>query len=134
MWYTKYKYFHPLIHHNPLILNYYYAYLSVAESHCSFSTGFQQDLGQTTALYTNLKPTKGEYIMANGLGTPIKKETETDILATTRKAFGKLNATPPTLEQRLQSLSETELGTTLQTAQFVKLAHGFGSRVGNTQA
>ena len=34
----------------------------------------------------------------------------------------------------LQSLSETELGTTLQTAQFVKLAHGFGSRVGNTQA
>ena len=72
--------------------------------------------------------------MANGLGTPTKKETENDILATTRKAFGKLNATPATLEQRLQSLSETELGTTLQTAQFVKLAHGFGSRVGNTQA
>ncbi|MDB3861636.1 hypothetical protein N9301_09180 [Paracoccaceae bacterium] len=72
--------------------------------------------------------------MANGLGTPIKKETETDILATTRKAFGKLSATPPTLEQRLQSLSETELGIILQTAQFVKLAHGFGTRFGTTQA
>lgn len=72
--------------------------------------------------------------MANGLGTPLKKETETDILATTRKAFGKLNATPPTLEQRLTSLTETDLKLILSTAQYVKLAHGFGSRAGNTQA
>ena len=70
--------------------------------------------------------------MANGLATPIKKEK--DILAITRKEFGRLNAAPPTLEQRLQSLSETDLKLILSTAQLVKLAHGFGSRAGNTQA
>ena len=70
--------------------------------------------------------------MANGLASPLKKET--DILATTRKAFGKLNRNPPTLGARLESLSEQELNLVLNTAQFVKLAHSFGSRVGNTQA
>mgnify|MGYP001439126053 CR=1 FL=1 len=70
--------------------------------------------------------------MANGLATPIKKEN--DILTATRKAFGKLNAAPQTLEQRLSNLSETNLRVILSTAQFVKVAHGFGNRSGSTKA
>ena len=66
--------------------------------------------------------------MANGLASPLKKETETDILSSTRKTFGKLNSKPPTLEKRLESLSEQELNLVLQTANFVKMAHSFGDR------
>ena len=61
-----------------------------------------------------------------GLATPTRKEN--DILTSTRKAFGKLNRKPLPLEDRLQRLSEQELNLVLQTAQFVKLAHGFGER------
>ena len=63
--------------------------------------------------------------MANGLATPTMKK-ENDILAATRKAFGKLEGKPRSLEQRLQSLTEQELGLVVQTAQFVKMAHSFG--------
>ena len=55
-------------------------------------------------------------------------EKENDILTATRKAFGKLGGKPKTLEQRLQSLREQELGLVAQTAQFVKMAHSFGDR------
>ena len=66
--------------------------------------------------------------MANGLATPLKKEKDNDILSSTRKAFGKLNSKPRTLESRLESLSEQELNLVLQTANFVKMAHSFGDR------
>lgn len=46
----------------------------------------------------------------------------------TRKAFGKSNKQPPTLEEKLQRLTERELNTVLQTAQFVKLANGMGKQ------
>ena len=59
-----------------------------------------------------------------GLATPTRKEN--DILTSTRKEFGKLNRKPLPLEGRLQRLSEQELNLVFQTAQFVKLAHGFG--------
>ena len=65
---------------------------------------------------------------SNGLASPLKKEKDNDILSSTRKAFGKLNSKPRTLESRLESLSEQELNLVLQTAHFVKLAHGFGDR------
>ena len=65
--------------------------------------------------------------MANGLATPTKKK-ENDILSATRKAFGRLEGKPRSLEQRLQSLTEQELGLVVQTAQFVKMAHSFGDR------
>ena len=61
-----------------------------------------------------------------GLATPIRKEN--DVLTATRKAFGKLDRKPMPLEDRLQRLSEQELYLVLQTAQFVKMAHGFGDR------
>ncbi len=64
--------------------------------------------------------------MANGLTTPTMKK-ENDILSATRKAFGKLYGKPRTLEQRLQGLTEQELGRVVQTAQFVKMAHSFGN-------
>ena len=63
--------------------------------------------------------------MANGLATPTMKK-ENDILAATRKAFGRLDGKPRSLEQRLQSLTDQELGLVVQTAQFVKMAHSFG--------
>ena len=63
--------------------------------------------------------------MANGLATPTTKR-ENDILAATRKAFGKLEGKPRSLEQRLQSLTERELVLIVQTAQLVKTAHSFG--------
>ena len=61
-----------------------------------------------------------------GLATPIRKEN--DVLTATRKAFGKLERKPMPLEDRLQRLSEQELYLVLQTAQFVKMAHGFGEK------
>ena len=63
--------------------------------------------------------------MADGLATPIRKDN--DLLSATRKAFGKLDRTPMTLEKRLERLSETELQVVLQTAQMVKMAHSFGN-------
>lgn len=63
--------------------------------------------------------------MANGLATPTMKK-ENDILSATRKAFGRLEGKPRSLEQRLNSLTEQELGLVVQTAQFVKMAHSFG--------
>ena len=63
--------------------------------------------------------------MANGLATPTMKK-ENDILSATRKAFGKLDGKQRSLEQRLQSLTDQELGLVVQTAQFVKMAHSFG--------
>ena len=60
----------------------------------------------------------------NGLAAPVK--TQDDILSMTRKAFGKSNKQPRSLEQRLQGLSEKDLKLVLQTAQFVKLANGTG--------
>jgi len=61
-----------------------------------------------------------------GLASPTK---ETDsILSMTRKTFGKSNKQPPTLEEKLQRLTERELQTVLQTAQFVKLANGMGKQ------
>ena len=65
---------------------------------------------------------------SNGLATPLKKEKDNDILSSTRKVFGKLNSKPRTRESRLESLSEQELNLVVQTAHFVKLAHGFGDR------
>ena len=62
---------------------------------------------------------------ANGLATRTTKK-ENDILSATRKAFGKLDGKPRSLEQRLQSLTDQELGLVVQTAQFVKMAHSFG--------
>ena len=50
---------------------------------------------------------------------------ENDILAATRKVFGKLEGEPRSLEQRLQSLTEQESGLVVQTAHFVKTAHSF---------
>ena len=63
--------------------------------------------------------------MANGLATPTMKK-ENDILSATRRAFGRLEGKPRSLEQRLNSLTEQELGLVVQTAQFVKMAHSFG--------
>ena len=63
--------------------------------------------------------------MANGLATLTMKK-ENDILSATRKAFGRLEGKPRSLEQRLQSLTDQELGLVVQTAQFVKMAHSFG--------
>jgi len=63
--------------------------------------------------------------MANGLASPTTKK-ENDILSATRKAFGRLEGKPRSLEQRLNSLTEQELGLVVQTAQFVKMAHSFG--------
>ena len=63
--------------------------------------------------------------MANGLASPTTKK-ENDILSATRKAFGKLDRKQRSLEQRLQSLTDQELGLVVQTAQFVKMAHSFG--------
>ena len=63
--------------------------------------------------------------MANGLATPTMWK-ENDILAATRTAFGKLEGKPRSLGQRLQSLTEQELGLVAQTAQFVKTAYSFG--------
>ena len=60
----------------------------------------------------------------NGLAAPVK--TQDDILSMTRKAFGKSNKQPRSLEQRLQGLSEKDLKLVLQTAQYVKLANGMG--------
>ena len=62
--------------------------------------------------------------MANGLATPTTKK-ENDILSATKKAFGKLDGKPRSLEQRLTSLTEQELGLVVQTAQFVRMAHSF---------
>ena len=60
----------------------------------------------------------------NGLAaSTINKEV--NILGATRKAFGKLDGTPRSLEERLNRLRDTELGLVLQTAQFVKIAHSF---------
>ena len=61
-----------------------------------------------------------------GLATPIRKEN--DLLTATRKAFGKLDRKQAPLEERLQRLSEQDLYLVLQTASFVKMAHGFGER------
>ena len=61
----------------------------------------------------------------NGLAAPVK--TQDDILSMTRKAFGKSNKQPRSLEQRLQGLSEKDLKLVLQTAQYVKLANGMGN-------
>ena len=61
-----------------------------------------------------------------GLATPIRKEN--DVLTATRKAFGKLDRKQAPLEERLQRLSEQDLYLVLQTASFVKMAHGFGER------
>ena len=63
--------------------------------------------------------------MANGLATPTTKK-DNDILSVTRKAFGKLDGKPRSLEQRLNSLTEQELGLVVQIAQFVRMAHSFG--------
>ena len=60
-----------------------------------------------------------------GLASPTTKK-ENDILSATRKAFGKLDRKQRSLEQRLQSLTDQELGLVVQTAQFVKMAHSFG--------
>ena len=60
-----------------------------------------------------------------GLASPTT-EKENDILSATRKAFGKLDRKQRSLEQRLQSLTDQELGLVVQTAQFVKMAHSFG--------
>ena len=59
-------------------------------------------------------------------GPQLKKEN--DVLTSTRKDFGKLDRKPIPLDDRLYLLSEQELYLVLQTAQFVKLAHGFGER------
>ena len=59
-----------------------------------------------------------------GLASP-QKEADS-ILSMTRKTFGKSNKQPPTLEEKLQRLTERELQTVLQTAQYVKLANGMG--------
>ena len=61
-----------------------------------------------------------------GLSPPIRKDH--DLLASIRKAFGKLSKTPMPLDKRLEGLSETELGLVVQTAQFVKIAHSYGDR------
>ena len=42
-----------------------------------------------------------------------------------KRAFGPVSSTPVSLEQQLQSLSESELNLVLTTAQMVKMAHGF---------
>jgi hypothetical protein len=60
-----------------------------------------------------------------GLATPTMKK-ENDILAATRKAFGKLDRKSRSLEQWLQGLTEQELGLVVRIAQFVKMAHSFG--------
>ena len=59
-----------------------------------------------------------------GLASP--QQEADSILSMTRKTFGKSNKQPPTLEEKLQRLTERELQTVLQTAQFVKLANGMG--------
>tara|TARA_R100001510_G_C7563600_1_gene142728 strand:+ start:151 stop:528 length:378 start_codon:yes stop_codon:yes gene_type:complete len=63
--------------------------------------------------------------MTNGLATPIRKEN--DLMSGIRKAFGKGSGTPMPLEKRLERLSEQDLYGVIQTAQFVKMAHSFGS-------
>jgi hypothetical protein len=64
---------------------------------------------------------------STGLASPTTKK-ENNILTATRKAFGKLDRKQIPLEDRLQKLSEQDLHLVLQTAQFVKMAHGFGER------
>ena len=59
-----------------------------------------------------------------GLASP--QQEADSILSMTRKTFGKSNKQPPTLEEKLQRLTERELQTVLQTAQYVKLANGMG--------
>jgi len=50
---------------------------------------------------------------------------ESDLIKDIKRAFGPASSTPATLEQQLQSLSESELNLVLTTAQMVKMAHGF---------
>ena len=59
-----------------------------------------------------------------GLASPTKEPD--DILSQTRKAFGKRTGKPRSLEQKLEAITERELETVLQTAQFVKMANSFG--------
>ena len=60
---------------------------------------------------------------SKGLASPTSKKD--DIVDITRKAFGKLGATPRTLKQQLDSLAENELEVVLQTAHMVKLSSVF---------
>ena len=55
----------------------------------------------------------------NGLMKP--KSKPTDLMANMRKALGPAPSTPRSLEEKLQSLTETELNLVLNTAQMVKL-------------
>ncbi len=59
-----------------------------------------------------------------GLASPTNEPD--DILSQTRKAFGKRTGKPRSLEQKLEAITERELETVLQTAQFVKMANSFG--------
>ena len=61
-----------------------------------------------------------------GLASPTNEPD--DILSQTRKAFGKRTGKPRSLEQKLDAITERELETVLQTAQFVKLANGMGKQ------
>ena len=63
--------------------------------------------------------------MTNGLATPIRKEN--DLMSGMRKAFGKGSGTPMPLGKPLERLLEQDLYGIIQTAQFVKMAHSFGS-------
>ena len=55
----------------------------------------------------------------HGLMKPTTKPN--DLITNMRKAFGPASSTPQSLEQKLQSLTETELNLVLNTAQMVKL-------------
>ena len=66
----------------------------------------------------------------SGIMQPPPKES--DLMKDIKRAFGPASSTPATLEQQLQSLSESELNLVLTTAQMVKMAHGFTHN--NTQS
>ena len=59
----------------------------------------------------------------SGIMQPPPKES--DLMKDIKRAFGPASSTPVSLEQQLQSLSESELNLVLTTAQMVKMAHGF---------
>jgi len=58
-------------------------------------------------------------------GLMTSQPKDNDLVGTIRKAFGKYEGNPPSLEQRLKGRSQNELEFLLKTAHFVKMAHGF---------